>query len=599
MCGIAGIIYNQQREQGEGPVKRMTDSMAHRGPDGYGFWQKENVCLGHRRLAIIDLTEAGAQPMAYNGYVIVYNGEIYNYREVKNELLKLGYAFRSHSDTEVILAAYQCWGPGCLNRFNGMWAFAIYDPVKNIVFCSRDRFGVKPFYYTRQQDQFVFGSEIRSLLPFLSAAKANAQALSHYLAFSLTDNSDKTFFEDIHNLPGSHFLIYDLQSHGIDIKRYYSIAIHEEYQRLDYPETLPLFQQQFERAVNWRLRSDVAVGTCLSGGLDSSLIALAASKAYKNALPFCAFTAAATDPGINDAPYAKTVAETLGLDWHVTTPSADDFVKDVAQVCATMGEPVASPSVFMQHYVMRKASEQGLKVLLDGQGADETLLGYGRYTAALGHNLKGINKLRFFAQASKKYRLSWKELLTMYFYFANWPMRKRHAAAKLKGIRPVYFENIDEDFFRQLSDAYKDPLQLQQLEITSTQIPALLRYEDRNSMHYSIETRLPFLDWQLVELNLSMPVGCKMRDGWSKYPIRDSMKGWLPDSITWRPNKLGFNAPDKEWLTASAQFGEWIKTSPVLNQMFADPLAVARLENGMFWKLLNIACWEQHYNMVL
>jgi asparagine synthase (glutamine-hydrolysing) len=597
MCGIAGIIYSHQPLNAEKDIKDMTDRIAHRGPDGSGYWQKDKVWFGNRRLAIIDTSEAGAQPMEHNGYVITYNGEIYNYLEIKAELVTLGYHFRSQCDTEVILAAYQCWGNDCLLRFNGMWSFAIYDPVKNIVFCSRDRFGIKPFYYLRQMGKFVFGSEIKQLLPFLEKVKANAQALTHYLAFSLIDASEKSFFEDVTNLPGSHYLTYCLESDTISIKRYYSIATHDQYQSLHYGEALEIFQQQFERSVNWRLRSDVRVGTCLSGGLDSSLIALTASSHYYGSNPFCAFTAESIDPAINDVPYAKTVADSLHLEWHVTTPTAADFVGDIMSVCGIMEEPAISPSVFMQYYVMRKANEQSLKVLLDGQGADETLLGYSRYIGAMGHQLSGINKLRFFIQAQEKYGLGISQLLAIYFYFSNWPVRKKYAANRLKGIQSKYFDTIDDDYFRHMAAAYKDPLELQKLEITSSQIPALLRYEDRNSMHFSIETRLPFLDWQLLEFNLSLPVDFKIKNGWSKYLVRDSMNKRLPDAITWRTKKLGFNAPDKAWLNASDEFKNWIKASPILNDMFKDPLAVSNLKNGMLWKMINIACWEKIYNV--
>ena len=240
-----------------------------------------------------------------------------------------------------------------------------------------------------------------------------------------------------------------------------------------------------------------------------------------------------------------------------------------------------------------------LKVLLDGQGADETLLGYTRYTAAMSHKLTGMKKLRFFMQAKRKYQLSTSQLLSINFYFSNWPLRKKYAANKLKGIRSQYFDAIDEDFLKQLAAAYRNPLELQKLEITSTQIPALLRYEDRNSMHYSIETRLPFLDWELLEFNLSLPIDFKIQHGWSKYLIRDSMNKRLPDSITWRTNKFGFNSPDKEWLTASADFKKWVSESPILNAMFTDPLAVANLKNGMLWKMINIACWEKSYNVTI
>jgi asparagine synthase (glutamine-hydrolysing) len=597
MCGIAGIIYKNFPTNAENEIKQITDLIAHRGPDGFGFWNQNNVYFGHRRLSILDLSEAGSQPMEYNGYVITYNGEIYNYIEIKATLEKLGYKFRSHCDTEVILAAYQCWGENCLTQFNGMWSFAIYDPYKQIVFCSRDRFGIKPFYYLSLDDKFVFGSEIKQLLHFITNRKVNKQALMHYLAFTLIDGSDESFFEGVKNLPGSHFLVYDLKEKSTKISRYYSISTHNEYQRLSYNEALEQFQAHFERSINWRLRSDVRVGTCLSGGLDSSFIALVAARNYKGSLPFCAFTAASIDLAFNDEPYAKMVAEKLKLEWHVITPTVNRFVDDVVKVCTIMEEPVISPTVFMQHYVMQIAHENGIKVLLDGQGADETLFGYTRYIAAMGHQLKGMDKVRFLIQAQKKYHLSRRYITSVYFYFTNWSIRKKYSLHKMGGIKPSFYNKIDESYFIKMANAYKNPLELQKLEITSSQIPALLRYEDRNSMHYSIETRLPYLDWELLEFNLSLPIDFKIKDGWSKHLIRNSMNNHLPDEISWRKNKFGFNSPDKDWLLASNDFIRWIKDSPILNQMFADPLAVSNLKNGMLWKMINIACWEKAYDV--
>ncbi|MES2646939.1 MAG: asparagine synthase (glutamine-hydrolyzing) [Bacteroidota bacterium] len=599
MCGIAGIIYQQPSLNAIADIRKITELVAYRGPDGYGFWNKGNVYFGHRRLSIIDLTEAGAQPMEYNGYVITYNGEVYNYLELKASLEKLGYAFKTQCDTEVILAAYQCWGPGCLNRFNGMWSFAIYDPYKNLVFCSRDRFGVKPFYYLQQQDKLVFGSEIKQLLPFVQNVKANEQALIHYLAFSITDNADESFFAGIKNLPGSHYLTYDLLSFKIEIKRYYSISVDSQVQHMNYADALSEFKNHFNRSVALRMRSDTEVGGCLSGGLDSSLVALTVARNHKNETPFNAFTAASIDPLQNDAPFAKLVADSLQLNWHLTTPAASNVSHDFTAVCTIMEEPVVTPSVFMQHYVMQKANECGLKVLLDGQGADESLLGYSRYIGALARQLKGVDKWRFLWQAKQQYGLDKSQLAVSFFYFSNWQLRKKYALLKLKGINRRYLNQVDNDYFRQLSEAYKDPLELQKMEITSSQLPALLRYEDRNSMYFSIETRLPFLDWQLLEFNLSLPANFKIKNGWSKYPIRESLNGQLPDEITWRRNKIGFNAPDNIWVNAAKALQPGIKNSALLNQLFDNPLAVYNGKNGMLWKLANIACWEKTFNVTI
>ena len=273
MCGISGIVNRMDQPVEQAEIKHMTDVVAHRGPDGSGFWHGPNFAFGHRRLSIIDLSDNGHQPMPYGeNLVITYNGEVYNYVEIRENLRAMGYEFRSQSDTEVILAAYREWGFSCVEQFNGMWSFCIYDKERNILFCSRDRFGVKPFYFFKNENSFVFGSEIKQLLPFCSERKANKQILLDYLVLGYEDHCDETFFEGIQKLEHGSNLVYDLSDHTFEIHPYYDLNVRNELRLMDEEKAISTYRECLKDAVKLRMRSDVEVGTCLSGGLDSSSI---------------------------------------------------------------------------------------------------------------------------------------------------------------------------------------------------------------------------------------------------------------------------------------------------------------------------------------
>ena len=281
MCGISGIIDKVNHKIDSNILKDMNDKITHRGPDDEGFYFGDNFAFGHRRLSILDLSQDGHQPMHFNDrYTIIYNGEVYNYLELRKELKKEGYSFQSSSDTEVILASYDKWGEECVNKFNGMWSFAIYDKTKNTIFCSRDRFGIKPFYYTEINKKFIFGSEIKQLLEFRPKNIVNKSILIDYIVTRFEDYNNDTFFEGIKRLPQSHNLIYDLNNHSYEIKKYYQISFNDDIENYTLDESVKRYKSELERAVEYRLRSDVKVGTCLSGGLDSSSVASIAAKKY-------------------------------------------------------------------------------------------------------------------------------------------------------------------------------------------------------------------------------------------------------------------------------------------------------------------------------
>lgn len=599
MCGIAGILMQGNPRSKEKMIREMTRAVVHRGPDGEGFFLDENLALGHRRLSIIDLTEAGHQPMhSEDKYVLVFNGEIYNYLEVRSELLALGYVFHTASDTEVILAAYDKWGEDCVQRFNGMWAFALYDKSAQKVFCSRDRFGVKPFYFTQHSSAFFFGSELKQLLLHCPRRKANLNVLMDYLVLGLEDHNEETFFEGITKLQAGHNLLFDLRTHSYSIQQYYSIRIDKSASLWDEQESTARFRKELERSISYRMRSDVKVGTCLSGGLDSSSIASLSARLYATTTPgrkFTAITASSEDKVNDEFGYAKMVVDSSGLDWNVVKPSAADFRTVMEEVIRTQEEPFGSPSVFMQYFVMQKSRALDCPVLLDGQGGDEILLGYERYYPAYLMSLPWRLRLKGLLSSSRNSKLSAATLFRMYFYFTNSGLRMKRQRSRSSFVKPAYFDLLSRDLLEKIAASYSDIQEMQKLELTHTQLPHLLRYEDRNSMRHSVESRLPFLDFQLVEMSLSLNNSFKIREGFTKYILRKATEDVLPREIAWRKNKFGFESPPS-WLSDQDFFLKQIQSSEILRKISIS-LPTQMKDTILLWRLYNISKWEEAYEV--
>jgi asparagine synthase (glutamine-hydrolysing) len=600
MCGIAGIIDFKNQIIKSDDIKSLIDQMKHRGPDGEGIYLDRNIGFGHRRLSIIDLSKAANQPMLYHDkYVITYNGEIYNYLEIKTELEKAGYIFKTKSDTEVILAAYDQYGTKCLEHFNGMWAFALYDKEKNILFCSRDRFGIKPFYYSLKNNRFIFSSEMKPILSTLPGALVNKKILMEYLVLNLTDHTEETFFDGIKTLRGSHYMIINLTNYDVNIEKYYDINFSHEVNQLNLKDATRLYQNEFDRSITWRLRSDVKVGTCLSGGLDSSYIAAIASSKYhlESDEQFNAITAEALDPRFNEVMYAKTVVDHLNLKWHVTTPVRYDYESYIYELVRLHEEPFGSLSIFLQNQVMKEANNAGVVVLLDGQGADETVLGYSRYIPAYSKTLSLPKKINFLLNAKNNYGISFSYLVQNQLYFSSYKIRKSRVLHRLRDLNNEFLNTIDFTNIKELADSQRDLFKLQKLELFKTQIPQLLKWEDKNSMAYSIETRLPFLDYKLVETSLSINNEFKLGFSWSKFIMRKAMEDRLPDSIVWRRKKVGFAAPSESWLSKS-KFWVDVERSPLLNKIFNNHIPVPK-DINLYWRICNIALWEKMLNVTL
>jgi asparagine synthase (glutamine-hydrolysing) len=606
MCGIAGIINKNGEPVDRGQLERMTERAWHRGPDGVGYHLSGNLGLGHRRLAIIDLSDGGSQPMHSSDgrLTITFNGEIYNYLEIREDLQQRGYRFVSSSDTEVILAAYAEWGADCVHHFNGMWAFAIHDRQQQTLFCSRDRFGVKPFNYIDTERIFAFGSEIKQLVDLLPERAANSEVLHTFLITGLIDYSANTFFQDVRKLLSGHNLLVDLRTGTVECRQYYQVQASDLHGAT--PEEIERrFLELFGSSVEFRLRSDVPVGICLSGGLDSSAIAMLAAPRYqrRSGQRFSAITAISTAPENNESRYAQQVVERAGLRWLSFTPTPADFVKAMPGIAYHQDEPIPSPSPVMQYFVMRVARENGIPVLLDGQGADETLLGYqyyfGMYLRSVCRDhgvVAGLRALR--TAVAQNTRLSYGSALKYIFGIAT--PRLRYVRDKL-AVPHLHSAPPLPEILRDHAASLSGLQSFQAQEISANTLPPLLRYEDRNSMAFGVETRLPFLDYRLVELCLGLSMDYKIRDGWTKWILRNCMTGTVPDAILWRKDKIGFEAPDATWMAAEASHMHSIVMGSELVRSISND---KKLEHSFFgmplrhrWRLYSLAMWSEQFGI--
>ncbi|KAA5535383.1 asparagine synthase (glutamine-hydrolyzing) [Paenimyroides baculatum] len=601
MCGIAGIINKDSKIEIQiSALKKMADKIKHRGPDAEGFHIDQNVGLAHRRLSIIDVSSAADQPFYFEEkYILIFNGAIYNHIEIREELIKLGYKFKMQSDTEVLIASYDCWGEDCVNKFNGMWAFAILDKVKNIVFCSRDRFGIKPFYYYSDEKKFIFSSEIKPILEIQPINKVNTKVLLQYLIINISDISEETFFEKILKLPGSHNLIYDLKMGEYSIYRYYDLKFKKEISILNLDDSIKLFHNEFEKSIKLRLRSDVKIASALSGGLDSSYMVAMAKKNIENVDgkdTFTAITVGSLNKEEDESSAAKIIASTLGVNHDIVIPSIEEFKDSLDDVIYSIEEPFGGPSIYMQKFLMKEARSLGTKVLLDGQGADEILLGYSRYAATYLRRNGLMKKIKFLRNVKSHYDISAIEAIKIYFYYSTFIIRKIFLLNRAKFLKKIYKDKLDFSKIKDLTQSYKNTFELHKNEIFWCQLPELLKWEDKNAMQHGIESRLPFLDYNFVETCLSINNNFKIQDGWSKYLLRRNLENYLPNSITYNRRKIGFNAPIQEWWPESMEIINTINKSTIIRKLVKKDFKIIK-DRDLEWRLYNIAVWEKMYNM--
>lgn len=572
MCGIAGIISTNPLHLSTDRLKVMTDSIAHRGPDGESFWvnKNNNVGLGHRRLAIIDLSDAAAQPFHYlNRYSITYNGEIYNYIELREALQKKGYRFQTQSDTEVILAAYDCWKEECVLQFDGMFAFAIWDQQSQKLFAARDRFGEKPFYYFFDGNQFLFASEIKALWAAGIAKDWNHLMLLNYLANGHTQNAvdaSLTFYKNIYCIPPGHHLIYSLQNKAMTVAIYWDLD-KQSTQKINEEEAIEQFQFLFNQSIERRLRSDVPTGTSLSGGLDSSSVVATIHQHKQPTYSQSAFTAVFPGFEKDELAYAKKVSDAFQLHHFTTEPTAEGFLNDYKKLLWHQEQPLSSSSVYAQYKVMQLAKENNVTVLLDGQGADEILAGYNKYVHW--YLQEQFAKFNYGFTMQERIQLQQNKIPFQWGfanYMAAWfPIIANAQLEEIERKKILVHPHVRRDYAKEHYDphysVYKPPVsKLNDILYFNTMqqgLGELLHNADRNSMAHSREMRLPFLSHELVEFVFSLPSNLKIHNGFTKYILRKSMEKQLPNEIVWRTDKVGYEPPQKQWMQQPAM-GELI-----------------------------------------
>ncbi|OQP55134.1 asparagine synthase (glutamine-hydrolyzing) [Niastella koreensis] len=571
MCGIAGILTNQSGLLSVQRLVKMTEALAHRGPDGDGHWINDNhtTGFGHRRLSIIDLSPAGAQPMHYLGrYTIIHNGEIYNYLEVRDALLKKGYQFHSQSDTEVIMAAYDCYRSNCLQYFDGMFAFAIWDEQEQTLFAARDRFGEKPFYYYLDDNQFVFASEMKALWAAGIEKQINEKMFFNYFTLGYTQNpatAEETFYTGINKLPARSFIEYHVPKRRLTRSLYWNIDVDYTEEAITDEQAIRQFNSLFTRSVQRRLRSDVPVGTSLSGGLDSSCVLAT----IQTTAPRQYNTFSAVFPGFkqDESGWIKKVAAHFTTHNHAVQPNADRVIHDFEKICYHQEEPFQSASIMAQYYVYELARQHGVTVLLDGQGADEILAGYHKYYHWYWQQLFRDNKNTLHHELTHARSLGINEpwglknkLAAAMPTYAGWYLRRQRARQQLR------LHDLSNSFVDEYGESYYDIAHFDELNnilyynTFVNGLEELLRYADRNAMAHGIEVRLPFLSHELVQLLFAIPARFKMRDGYTKWLLCKSMEDKLPAGLAWRTDKIGFEPPQQQWMQ-EARLQEYIHES--------------------------------------
>lgn len=631
----------------------MTEKVRHRGPDGDGYAVFEGadlrprpfagrdtpeqcissahpflpgarefpgasdvrVALGHRRLSIVDLSPGGYQPMATmdRSLWIVYNGEIYNHIELRVELEALGHAFRSHCDTEVLLAAYRAWGPECLHRLNGMFAFVLLDRNGRRVLAARDRFGVKPLYYCTGEDgSIAFASEIKQFAGLDGwHGRLNGSRAQDFLLWGIADHTDETLFAGVKQLRGGEIVEIDLSGDlRANRRRWYTLAPAAEGPRR---ESVDAFRNLLFDSVRLRLRADVPVGSCLSGGLDSSAIVCVANRLLRehSAQPVQkTFTAVARSPRYDESAYAADVVQRTAVDWHTVHPAAGVLFDHLDKIAWHQDEPFGSTSIYAQWEVFGRAAQNGVRVMLDGQGADELLAGYpaffGARLAALARALR-IVALGQQARALQRIHGVPPRLLARATLAAMLPGWARGIArpappswlnAERLGVRPPH--PVDAGPHGSLQA-------LSRAQLLSTSLPMLLHWEDRNSMAHSVEARVPFLDYRLVEFALALPDDLKINCGMTKVVLRESMKEILPERVRIRADKLGFQNPEDEWLkNEPRRFRDALNAAIESSGGIIRPDA-ARILDGMVtgstpfsflaWRLISFGTWMRRFGV--
>jgi asparagine synthase (glutamine-hydrolysing) len=659
MCGIAGIFSPAGKPVESRLLVQMTNALRHRGPDDEGYilahtasartqpfrgkdtispvthpdinnhallGKNSNLGLGWRRLSIIDLSPTGHQPMsnADQSVWIVFNGEIYNYIELRKELAEKGFVFRTQSDTEAILHAYTAWGQDCVQHLNGMWSFALYDVLNKRLFCSRDRFGIKPFYYHWDGTTFRFASEIKALLESDEIPRrANSAMVYDYLAHRILDHTDQTFFESILQLRPGHSL--QLDPSGLRTREYYTLEYNPELGHFDEHEARRFaeeFRERFTDSIRLHLRTDVTLGSCLSGGLDSSSIVCTSNQLIfgKEGVSRAivgdrqkTFTATSSDARFSEEQFVKSVIQQTHANPFFIEPTSEGLRADLPAFVRAHDEPVISTSMYAQWNVMKLASQHNIKVLLDGQGGDELLGGYRwHFPVYHGQFLKELRLKDLYGELHATRDVTGLSLMNLTTPVAL-KVAKSLVPQSLRGnlldVSTYFGPDFSPGRTRLPGALQKSDFNLQRRlweEETRFNMQQLLHYEDRNSMAFSIEARVPFIEHRLIEFVMKVPAVYKIHQGWSKYLLRTAMEGLLPKDIQWRKDKMGFVTPEEKWIQdLRPHFVKLIRQEAFRSSRFADMKKFIdhfdrrsiSLASSDVWRFLNLEFWMREFRV--
>jgi asparagine synthase (glutamine-hydrolysing) len=623
MCGLVGILQEKSRAVDRQVLANMLSTLHHRGPDDEGFFFEDGVGFGHKRLSIID-TQSGHQPMHADSASIIFNGEIYNYLELREELLQLGHIFRTNSDTEVILRMYLQYGENCVARLNGMFAFLLLDRARNRVLAARDHLGVKPLYYCAHPDVLLFASEIKALLQYPGVqAEPDENGLRDYLIFQFV-LGERTLFKGIRKLLPGHFQIINLDDLSFHDKCYWSPDFRVD---LEHTEKYFLERLRFliQDAARIQMRSDVPLGAYLSGGLDSSIVTTLASRHTPKELK--TFTGAfAEGPEFDESRYAREVAEACNARSFVVFPKESEFVEALPRLIWHMDEPSAGPGLFPQ-YIVALAARKEVKVALGGQGGDEIFGGYTRYVVAyLEQALKGaifetneerehivslasiLPNLPALKQYIPMLQSFWKDGA-----FAPMDLRYFQLIDRSGGQLDMYTEEFRASFnreaaFERFQEIFHHPEtksyynKMTHFDMISS-LPALLHVEDRVSMAASLESRVPLLDHRIVDLVSAMPAPLKFKGGEMKYALKRAIGDILPERILHRKDKMGFPVPLHLWASGKAQefMRDIFSSRCCRSRGLFDAQAIEKLLNSeqpfgrKVWGLLNLELWYRQF----
>jgi len=637
MCGIAGFVSSSFAFHPQA-LLRVSQKLAHRGPDDEGFLflnsenqpfhafsgsfgkpiaqpdsihfdqlngQKLRAGLLHRRLAIIAPEPEGHQPMQdpEKKIFLNYNGEIYNYLALRKELQDLGCSFTTRTDSEVLLQAYKTWGESCLEKLDGMWSFAILDLQKNILFASTDRTGIKPFYYHSGPDGFCFSSEIKAFRDFGVDFIPDPVPVSRFLAFGQSDESEKTMFQNILRLPAGHCLKVNLCTETFEKNQWHTWSVNRQF---DFQpgekerERIGSIRNLLLETIRLRLQSDVPLGVCLSGGIDSSTIAgltafvdqRAQTKGIRKAFMAILATGSAQD----ESPFARMMVDKTGFDFHTTQPTGVELLSSLSDVIHTLDEPPPGLNAFSQYAVFQKVAEQGVRVTLDGQGADEIFAGYPRHNQSL--VLETLNKQSFpTAILDVGLETIWNIIRSQL------SIEKAHSL--LLSRKPEYGIFMSDVFYMagRKGNVYLSVNEALEEEYTRSSLPFLLKAADRNSMRWSIESRMPFADFHpLVQHLFEIPGSAKIQQNQTKYLLRQAASPFVPSAILQRQDKVGFAAPNVDWLTVILQ-SEWVRELPKMPQFLdEDRFEAVRLQflkhphsldPLVLWRALALKVWGE------